>query len=195
MGKQDIRPSVSPTGGHFRINNFPVGGATSRDTTDTSWKEGEVMTVDAAAGDINVAADGATDPAAATTFIAAGSSEGIINREAGPSGGTGDADGLMSAHYAITDGVEFSTRNAFNANDTNIGPAGSGVMTGVLVGVNVGFWRDDTNPGPVSGDVNGDFGINVAGTGLLITRIVDNQGADISVSGNAADRIFFQEVN
>jgi hypothetical protein len=195
MGARDIMPFVSHAGAHHRIVSLPVGDDTSANTADTSWREGELVVLLTASNGIDVEGDGSTTPDAdGLTYVAAGSSEGILRTVTGGTT-TGDADQRMCPCYQIDLDTEFVTRNAFNNSDTNIGPAGSGAMTNVVVGASCGFWRDNTNPGPVSGDVNGDFGIDINTNGLVITRILDDQGDDIGVSGRTADKIVFKMVS
>lgn len=174
-----------------RVLSFAVGAATSKNTAGTSWKAGEVVVVTAASSDIDVAPDGTSDPAAGLVFLAAGSSEGMIVKAKGIGGATGDADGDLCPVYRFDPGVEFMTRNVFSGSDTNIGPAGSGAMTGVTIGADADLWRDNTNPGPVSGNVNGDFGLDLAGDFFTITRLLDSMGRDVSVSGGTPYWVVF----
>ena len=196
MASFDIMPAVSEHGGHSRIVGLPVGGSTSLATADTSWQIGEVCTIDEAAGDVNVSADGALDPTTLTAVLvlAAGSSQGEIIKAAGLAGTTGDADGNLAPFYTFEPGVEYQTRNVFNNSDTNIGPGGSGAMTGVLVGVTADLWRD--NAGTVgTNTANGNFGIDINGNYFTITGIFDALGRPTSVSGGTADHVKFMRVN
>lgn len=194
MGKGDIRASVSAHGGHTRLHHFAVGANTSRDTIETSWKEGELLFINVAVGDIDLEGTAGATAVGPLVKVAATSSEGLINLLGGPSATTGAADGQLCGVYATTDDLEYSTRNAFDNTNTNIGPAGSNTMAGIFAGVTCAWWRQTVaNGGTVSGDVNGDFGIDINAAGMTITRIVDATGQDTSITGAAADRIFFTE--
>jgi len=131
------------------------------------------MTQNPITQDIQVSAVGAI-AVDGTTFISADTSEGIINREGGPSATLITSGNNMVGVIMFSDGVEFSTRNAFNTDTTNIGPAG--VFNSALVrpGEICSLRRSAT--APVSSDPNGDFGLEISGTGLRITRILDDLG-------------------
>lgn len=186
MGQRDIMPLTSVLGGHTRTVGLPVGANTTKSTANTSWLEGEPVTITAASGDIDCSADGALDPTSGLIYIAAGSSEGMITKFAGLAGTTGDADGQLCPCYVIDGETEFVTRNVFNNSDTNIGPAGSGAMTNVTIGATCDLWRDNTSPGTVSGDVNGDMGFDINGDGMVITKILDANGRPTSVTSDTA---------
>lgn len=187
MGARDIMPLATGQDG-VRIQAFPITANTSAATVATSWLEGEV--VELVSNKIVVTPDGAADPHTGLVYIAAASSEGLLRAK---TFGTtvGDLDNELVPCYTFEPGVEFVTRNVVNSNDTNIGPAGDGTMTSVLVGATGDLWRDDTNPGGVSGDVNGDFALDINGNGFIITRILDSQGDDTAVSGRTADKVVF----
>ncbi len=191
MATNDILPVVDANGGSARVDSTPIGANTSADTANTSWRIGEVLVVTAASGDIDVIADGAEDPALGLHRIAAGSSEGLLHKIAGPSPATGDADGQISSNYTLAVGQEFVTRNVFDNSDTNIGPAGDGTMTSATIGATADLWRDNT---AVSDGPNGTFGIDINGDYFTITRILDVKGDDTSVSGAMADKVYFARV-
>ena len=194
MGARDIMPYISSLGGHHRVISLPVGDDTSVNTADTSWREGELVVLATGSDGIDVEGDGATTPDAdGLSYIAAASSEGLFRTLVGDNTTTGAIDQRMCPCYQVDLDTEFVTRNVFNNSDTNIGP--NGTNTGYEVGTSCGFWRDNTNPGTVSGDVNGDFGIDINTNGLVITRILDAQGDDIGVSGGTADKVVFKMVN
>ena len=183
MAARDIMPFVSEHGGTSRIVSYRMGALTTNDTEDTSWLEGEVLVVNAAVGDIDAEIDGAADPAGGLHAIAAGSSQGLISVNNGTSGATTHA--ITVPCYDIYDGGEFVTRNVYNNSDTNIGPNGSGAMTGVLVGVTADFWVDDSATAHEHGlDINGDF--------FVITRILDANNKDTYLSGGTADKVVFK---
>lgn len=196
MGAYDIMPFTASRGGHHRQIALPVGANTTAATANTSWLTGEILEITYAedAGDVDVTPDGSALPNTGLIYIAAGSSEGILQSRTGALT-AGGADGLMAPCWVMDHGTEFVTRNAFNNNDTNVGPAGSGAMTGVGIGVTCGLWRDNTNPGTVSGDVNGDMGIDVNTTSCVVTRLLDVNNQDTSVSGGDTDKIVFMVVN
>jgi len=192
MARHDIMPAVSEHGGHSRTIGFPVGANTTIDTADTSWQVGELVTIDGAAGDINASADGALDPAGGLIHVAAGSSQGEIVKAGGLGATTGAADGNLTPVWTFEPGVEFKTRNVFDNSDTNIGPGGSGAMTGVIVGETCDLWRDDT---AATGAPNGTFGIDINGNHFIITRIVDSRGQSTSISGDTADLVYFARLS
>jgi hypothetical protein len=183
MGARDIMPFVSGRGGHARILHLPITAATSAETVATSWKEGEVLEL--VSNTLIVTPDGAADPHTGLVYIAAGSSAGLLQTKTGGTT-TSDADGLGAPVYVLDADTEFITRNVVNNNDTNIGPAGSGAMTSVAIGATCDLWRDDTNPGGVSGNVNGDFSFDINGDGMVITQILDSQKRPITESSGTA---------
>ncbi len=183
MGVRDIMPFVSSHGGHARVLHFPITAATSAETVATSWKEGEVLEL--VSNTLIVTPDQTADPHTGLVYIAAGSSAGLLKTKTGGTT-TSDADGLAAPVYLMDEQTEFITRNVVNNNDTNIGPAGDGTMTSVVIGATCDLWRDATNPGPVSGDVNGDFSFDINGNGMVITQILDSQKRPIAESGGTA---------
>jgi hypothetical protein len=188
MGARDIMPLSSVMGGHCTIIALPVGAATSAGAAGTSWEEGEVVEITEASGDIDVTPDGAADPKGGLVYIAAASSAGVMQTKKG-SQVTGIADGLLCPCYVMEAGVKFVSRNVVDSNDTNIGPSGDGTMASVTIGATCDLWRDDTNPGGVSGGVNGDFSFDINGDGMVITDILDSQNRPTSVSGGTADKV------
>jgi hypothetical protein len=185
MGARDIMPFISGSGGHARIISLPVGANTTAAVASTSWQEGEVVEITAASGDIDCTPDGAADPNLGLVYIAAASSAGVLQTKKGNQT-TGDADGLLCPVYCIDPDTEFITRNVVSGDDTNIGPAGNGTMGSVTIGATCDLWRDDTNPGGVSGAVNGDFSFDIGGNAMTITQILDSQKRPTSVSGATA---------
>jgi len=183
MGARDIMPFVSGRGGHARILSLPITAATSAEAVGTSWKEGEVLEL--VSNTLIVTPDGAADPKLGLVYIAAASSTGILQTKTGGTT-TSAADGLACPVYVIDADTEFITRNVVSGSDTNIGPAGDGTMAAVVIGATCDLWRDDTNPGTVSGDVNGDFSFDIGGNGMTITQILDSQKRPIAESGGTA---------
>ena len=189
MAFDDIRPFESQNGGHDTINHFRLGGAITNTVEDTSWERGYVLQIDPAVGDINPEIDGTVDPAEGFTYLAMASSANLIAAAKGVSGAA--SHDITVPCYAMGEGMSFRTRNAFNNNDTNVGPAtgtGSGAMTGIFVGVTCDLWVDDTT----TTMVGHDHGIDINGNFFTITRILDDQGRDTWASGGTADWIVFR---
>ena len=186
MSRMDIWPFTN------RLNSDAYGfagasGAT-KNTVSTSWKPGEVGTI--SGGTFQVSAAGTIDPSTGLIYLAKTSSEGAIVKAGGLAATALGAASKPEPVYAFESGVEFVTRNAFSGSDTNIGPAGSGAMTGVTVGADCDLYRAVT--GTVTGSgVNGDFGIDVAGDWFTITRLLNAQGQDTSEFGGTVNFIVF----
>lgn len=188
MSRRDIWPFNN------RLNSdayaFPVGAGTSKNTVNTSWREGEVLIITAASSDVDVAPAGTIDPAAGLAYLAKEPSEGMIVKAGGLAATTGTADGDLTTVYGFESGLEWSTRNVFSGSDTNIGPAGSGALTGCTIGADCDLYRAIT--GTVTGaGVNGDFGIDLGGDYFTITRLLNSLGQDVSEFGGTVDRIVF----
>lgn len=179
MSKRDIRPFDSHQGGHTRVYIYLVGGSSTYNTADTSWREGEVLLVDVAAGDINVIADG-TENVTTNHYIAAESSEGILTM-AGVASGTA-LPRVMTACYPLTgpDAGTFITRNVVTGSDTLLTSA---QKDAILVGDTVGLWRDNTATGVVNDGENGTFAVDTGATGLKLLRKLDANGRDCDISG------------
>lgn len=174
MSLRDIRPFRSSNGGWEKVEGVRVGAG----TTSTSWEEGEVLVIDAAAGDANVAPDGATAASNLTIIATAGSSglQSVYGATDTTWTTTPPADHQVTG-YILSDEAEFITDNVFNNSDTNIGPAGTGALTGALPGATAGFWHDLTAG-------TGDQGIDVNGSTLIITGWLD---ANLNPTLTAAD--------
>ena len=193
MSQFDIMPRSAAEGGHEKERTYRMGGGTTSGAANTSWQRGEVLILDPAAGDVNTAPDGASDPTSAANIpiIAAASSAGLIETEGGTSGAASHR--IMTPCYDFDSAQAYVTRNVFNGNDTNIGPGGSNAMTGVFVGVTCGLWRDNTATGQPDG-VNGTFGIDIGGSGFKVSRILDSLGRDTATSGQPADLVEFERI-
>jgi hypothetical protein len=195
MARHDIVPHQSEHGGHARLLHFPAGAGTTESIHDTSFRAGEVLEITAASGDIDCTPDGAADPGTGLVYISATDSQGLVRGFGGPQAAAGDADGELVAVYAWNDGQEFETDNAYAGDDTNIGPAGSGAMTGVTIGATVGLWRTAQTAAGTPGEINGDFGVDTGGTTCIITQILDALGRPTSVSGADPATIVFKLIS
>jgi hypothetical protein len=89
---------------------------------------------------------------------------------------------MLASVYVLTPDTEFVTRNAYNGDDTNIGPAGAFAAATIQIGDPVGAHIT----------VAGVHGIDAGDTGLVITRFLDAQNVDPTISGNAVDKIVFR---
>jgi hypothetical protein len=192
MAAGDIMPVVSEHGGHNRTVSFPGN-------TGAAFVIGELVQVnnagvmdEVAAGPtiINVTNDsgvngaGATFDNVETAMVAATDASANIAR-IGDGRYVDPANvGILHSAYLFDDQTEFVTRNVFSGSDTNIGPAGDNTQT-LVIGEQVGL---RTTAGGV-------HGLEAVGTGLIVTRIVDAQGRDVSLSGAADDKIYFRRVN
>jgi len=183
MAQQDVMPLTSSLGGHLRMEGYNRAAA-------PTYRIGE-WTI------ITVAADSTVDEIAAAVGGAA--YDGTLHRVAADDGAINPAvpagsgspgtrfvsppnTAKMDSMYVLTPDTEFVTRNAYNGNDTNIGPAGAFASANIRVGATAGVHRAAT----------GDHGIDVAQGGLVITRLLDAQGNDSAFTGNAVDRVAFR---
>ena len=187
MSFRDFVPYASPHGGNAHTLFYRMGALTTNSVEDTHWLEGEYLIIDPAVGDIDVAVDNSNDPETGLGGIAAASSEALIAKYGATSGAATFTIGVPV--YDIYGGTEFSTQHIFNNSDTDLGPTsggGDGTLTGVFVGVTADIWVDDsTTAAHVHGlDINTNY--------FTITRLLDAQGHDTFVSGNAVERIVFR---
>jgi hypothetical protein len=168
-----------------------MGALTTSATASTSWEVGEPLLLAVATGDIDLVADGATNPTANLIFIAAASSAGLLQLHNGVSGAA--THNIMVPCWALESGCEYVAKWMYTASDVIIAmdPAV------IFVGDTVGLWRDDlaggTGPNAESlAGVNGDFGVNTGGTGLSITGYLDADGRHANESGaTVAERVLF----
>jgi len=186
MAARDIMPFVSQQGGHTRMLAFQMGAGTTATGEDSAWREGNILLVDAAVGDINPHIDGTLDPSTGLVYIAAGSSEGLISNAVGPRNVTNPTaaqiSDIMVPVWAFDVGVEFVTSNVYTASDTELD-----LDSGFLIGSTADLWVDDA----VTTVDGHNHGLNTAGTGFIITRKLDSQGRDSLVSGAATTRVCF----
>jgi hypothetical protein len=188
MSKRDIWPFTNRN--NSDAYGFSGASGSTKNTVNTSWKDGEVVTI--ATGSVVVSAAGTIDPSTGLIYLAKVPSEGAIVKAGGLAATSLAATSKPEPFYAYESGVEFVTRNAYSGSDTNIGPAGSGAMTGVTVGADCDLYRSVT--GVIGGGVNGDFGIDVAGDWFTITRLLNSQGQDTSEFGGTVNWIVFARV-
>lgn len=169
MAEQSIVPFASPHGGTSRSAPFKVAASTSYNTAETCWKKGEVCIVTSGAvGAANaVIADGATNHNPAIHYLACSNSEGeLLMRNVASIATTIN---VLANFTPIMGEQEFMTRNYFTASDTLVVP------TVTAVGEICGWWRDNTT----TFGTNGRFGLDTGGTGLIVTRVLDANLADI----------------
>lgn len=179
MARYDIRPVNSPRGGHSTVIAFPVGASSTYNTADTSWREGEVLLQNVAAGDIDVIADG-VEAVTTNHYIAAESSQFALESR-GIASGDATPAALVSV-YPITgpDAGHFITRNVVTGSDTQLTSA---QKDAILIGDTVGLWRDNTATGVTNNGENGTFSVDTGSTGLKLLRKLDAQGRDTAESG------------
>jgi len=178
MAARDIMPFSSPHGGTTRITPIRLGGGTTNSTTaETGWREGEIGLIDGAAGDVNLIPDGVEtiDKTLHCIFLTA--SSGDIQLANLTSGAT--THNHITSVCRFESGQEFITRNAVTSSDVLI------AVSTLFVGDIVGGWRDNT-AGAAGTAENGVFSIDSAGTGLVITRILDANFKDVGSPGAGA---------
>ena len=174
MATQDIMPYDSAHGGHERIVHFHMADSVTDNTTNTSWRAGEVLIQVPATGEISVIADG-IENVLVTHYIAAAGSADLIQYHNSTSGAATHA--IMVPCYPITgnEGGTFITENAVTSSDTLLTAA---QMDALFVGDTVGLWRDNTATGVANNGENGTFSVNSAGTGLQLIRKLDALGRE-----------------
>jgi len=179
MARFDIRPFASPRGGHDMVLHFTTDSTATYLTADSSWREGEVLLQDVAAGDIQVIADG-VEAVTTNHYIAAASSQAVLEAK-GVASGTA-TPGVTVPVYPLTgpNSGYFITRNVVTGSDTQLTSA---QKDAILVGDTVGLWRDNTATGVASNGENGTFSVDTGSTGLKLLRKLDAQGRDTDVSG------------
>lgn len=186
MARFDIMPFTAHQGGHNMVLPFPVGDASTFNTANTSWREGEVLLLDAAAGDINVIADG-IENVLIGHYIAAESSQFALESRGIASAAATPAATVSCYPIVGREAGAFITTNAVTSSDTLLTSA---QMDAILIGDTVGLWRDNTATGVANDGENGTFAVNTAGTGLQLLRKLDADGRDVHMVG-AAGTVFF----
>jgi hypothetical protein len=185
MANLDIIPFASPHGGHSVIRAIAIANSTTYATADTSWQKGEVCQL--VSGKIGAA--NAVFPATVTTagvhnpaahFVSVSSSQGELTI---PNVASGAASiSVLALFHPVLGEQEFLTRNLFNNSDTRVVP----LIT--HVGDICGWWRMSN----ATAGVNGTFGLDTNGTGLIITRVLDANMTDITISGAAGVFVVFK---
>lgn len=182
-----------------RVEHKQMGGSSTTGTAGTSFRVGEWGTFDTAAGDINVTADGATNWSN-IHFIFAGNSDALIAKHKLTSGAA--THNVTVPCWVIEDGVTYITRNLYNNSDTPVTP------TVTMIGDTCGAWRDNTavtsaaythRPAGQTGlrdstdGVNGVFGIDQNGTGLIIVDVLDSNQESITRSAGTGVFVIFRK--
>lgn len=174
-------PAVSQHGGHARVLHYQMGAGTTATGATTAWRVGNVLAVDAAANDINLHANGTLAPDIGAAFIAAVSSEDLQNLAVGPGNvasiTAGQIARIMVPVYPFDPGTEFLFVRAYNNNDTELD-----LDTGFQIGDTGDLWADDATTTSID---TVDFGLDINGDGLTVTRKLDADGRDSLVTGNA----------
>ena len=185
MAKRDINVHAAAEGGSEMVLHFPVGASSTFNTADTSWREGEVLLQNVAAGDIDVIADG-VEAVTTNHYIAAESSQAVLEFR-GIASGTAAPRALVAV-YPLTgpQAPQFITRFVVTGSDTQLTSA---QKDAILVGDTVGLWRDNTATGIANDGENGRFSVDTGGTGLKLLRKLDAQGRDTAESGQTC--VFF----
>lgn len=185
MANQDVMPFTSAHGGHNRMEAWEMENAGGAITATFLVGEFCVQGAPGTAGMVDEVAVNQhviTDATVHTFFVAAEDSQANIARLGDARYVDPPAVTKPASMYPLSDKeVEFETRNVFDNNDTNIGPAGSNAMTGVAVGGTCCIRN-----------AAGSHGIDIDDVGLVITRILDAQGEDTYLTGAAADKVIFK---
>ena len=176
MPARDIMPFVTLTGKHPALHYFRMGALTTGDTTEnTGWETGYLMVLAPGTGDIDCfAGNDVLAPSAAINFIAAAGSNELLQLHNGTSGAA--THDIYVPVYSLSDGQEFITRNVVNGNDTALTPIEG---NGVFLGVTCDFRADDA----VATKAGHIHAIDLSGDGMIITRILDDQGRDSHLPG------------
>jgi hypothetical protein len=171
MATQDIMPFNSPHGGHDRIVTARLGALSTINTTNTSFREGEPLLLDVAAGDVNVIADGDSN-VTTNHYIAAVSSQGVIETHNLTSG--------AATHDALVQMYPMTGADApyFISQYVVTGAASDVLLTSaqkdaILVGDTLGIHRDNTATGITNNGENGRMSFDTNGTGLKLVRKLD----------------------
>lgn len=186
MATQDIMPYDSHMGGHTRVHHFRMGAATTSATADTSWRQGEVLLQNVAAGDIDVIADG-TENVTTNHYIAAAGSADLLQTHGATSGAA--THDILVPVYPLTGpfASTFITRFVVTGSDVLLTSA---EKDAILVGDTVGLWRDNTATGVTNNGENGRFAVDTGATGLKLLRKLDANGNDCD-GPNGGTCVFF----
>ena len=181
MAAFDVMPVTSEHGGHSRVEAF------ARAATPT-YRPGEWVLV-SATGTIQEQAEAAAGATYNPTLNRIAADDGLIS----PSriGDTRYVDppntAKLDSCYTLLSDVEFKTRNVFNTDNTNIGPAGTFSAALVIVGDTCGMHVTTVPTGVLA-----LHGIEMSAAGLVITRLLDALGRDSALSGDAVDQVHFR---
>jgi hypothetical protein len=179
----DIRPFTSPLGGHHKTEVYAADG------TSPDYGYGEWVAIEAPGviNGISAAAAGANF-VAGTNYIAAGPFVNSTTDAQLRLDRVGDAryvDGpntsVLDTVYVVDEDTEFATRFIFNGDDNLVVP------TTTEIGLEVGMHN------AIAGDNIDRHGIDLGDTGLVVTRVLDADGTDIALSGNAGVWAIFKK--
>ncbi len=184
MSARDIWP-FAPNGDAKgpAVRHFQMGAGTTDSGEDTGFLEGNWMVLDTAVGDINPLVDGADAPGPGDIFVSAASSRALKAISLVRDGNATGIARIMVPCYDVTDGSEFVTRLAYNNNDTELD-----LDSGFQIGDTFGCWVDDA----VTTLVGHNHGIDLNGSGFIVTRKLDAQGRDSIISGAATTQVVFK---
>lgn len=184
MAALDVMPFEAgenkPTARSFRI-----GALTTNDTEDSSWLVGNWMVFNAGADDIDALTDGTDDPVSGNIFVSTTSSRGEIQSKGLTSGAATHA--ARTTVLQVTKGAQFITKNAFNGDDTNIGPAGTNTIG---VGDTGDVWVSDATS-TLAGHIHG---LDTSADYFTVTRVLDANKEDTYVSGATAAWLVFERL-
>ena len=181
MAAFDVMPVTSEHGGHSRVEAF------ARAATPT-YRPGEWVLV-SATGTIQEQGQDLNGATYNPQLNRIAADDGLIN----PAriGDTRYVDppntAKLDSCYALLSDVEFKTRNVFDGDDTNIGPAGTFSAALVIVGSTCGMHVTAAPTGVLA-----LHGIDVGAAGLVITRLLDALGRDSALTGDAVDQVHFR---
>lgn len=181
MAVMDVMPVASEHGGHSRVEAFPPA-------VTPTYRPGEWVQIQAA-GTIQEQAENLAGDVYDPTLNRIAAHDGLSDiarlndaRFVDPPN-----TGRLDSCYVLVSDAEFKTRNVFDGNNTNIGPAGTFSAALVIVGNSCGMHVTTVPTGVLA-----LHGIDVSAAGLVITRLIDAQGRDTSLSGAAVDEVYFR---
>lgn len=182
MASRDIMPFSSPHGGGLE-RNVAYQIENNGTAVTATFRVGEVVLMDVTDGDVDEIPAGATVALDKDIhFLALEDSQANIRRIGDARYGNTPSPAYPAVVAVFTPECEYVTRNVYNNSDTNIGPAGTGAMTGVNVGDACGLRNTAA----------GVHGIDINSTGARITRILDSLGRDTYISGASAAVVVFR---
>lgn len=181
MAAFDVMPVTSEHGGHSRVETFSSAATPTYrpgewvliSATGTIQEQGEVL--------------GGSTYNPQLNRIAADDGLNDIARLNDPRFVDPPNTGRMDSCYVLLADTEFKTRNVFDGDNTNVGPAGAFDATLVIVGDTCGMHVTTVPTGTAA-----IHGIDVSAAGLVITRLLDAQGRDSALTGAAVDEVHFR---